>query len=88
MVITEYEHWLVVRQSRRRRIYRVRRCWPLYLERYVPQLLPVSTVPAEQGGWFHATTVDVSYQGACVSLRDVYTARVARSGAWGSPGIV
>ena len=23
MVITEYEHWLVVRQSRRRRIYRV-----------------------------------------------------------------
>jgi hypothetical protein len=70
MIITEYEHWLVVRQSRRRRIYRVTLVATVsaYLERYVPL-----SVPAEQGGWFHATTV-VSYPervyrpGVCMPL--------------------
>jgi len=42
MVITEYEHWLVVRQSRRRRIYRVT------LVATVSRTLRTPLVPAQE----------------------------------------
>ena len=82
MVITEYEHWLVVRQSRRRRIYRVT------LVATVSRTLRTTPLGAR------ARSAVVSYNyggfisGARVSPRGVYTAREARSGAWGSPVIM
>ena len=75
MIITEYEHWLVVRQSRRRRIYRV------------TLVATVSrTLRTPLGARRTRQVVSCNYyggfiSGACVSSRGVYTARVARSGA-------
>ena len=54
MIITEYGHWLVVRQSRRRRIYRVT------LVATVSRSVRTLSVRPPKRRWFHATTV-VSY---------------------------
>jgi hypothetical protein len=82
MVITEYEHWLVVRQSRRRRIYRATLVATVSRTLRTPlgaRRLESAVVSCNYGGFI---------SGACVSPRGVYTARVARSGAWGSPVIM
>ena len=79
MVITEYEHWLVVRQSRRRRIYRV------------TLVATVSrTLRTPLGARRTRRVVSCNYggfiSGACVSPRGVYAARVARQRGMGIPG--
>ena len=79
MIITEYEHWLVVRQSRRRRIYRV------------TLVATVSrTLRTPLGARRTRRVVSCNYggfiSGACVSPRGVYAARVARQRGMGIPG--
>ena len=79
MFITEYEHWLVVRQSRRRRIYRV------------TLVATVSrTLRTPLGARRTRRVVSCNYggfiSGACVSPRGVYAARVARQRGMGIPG--
>ena len=68
MIITEYEHWLVVRQGRRRRIYRVT------LVATVSRTLRTPLVPALESAVV-SCNYDGFISGACVSPRDVYTAR-------------
>jgi hypothetical protein len=79
MFITEYEHWLVVRQGRRRRIYRV------------TLVATVSrTLRTPLGARRTRRVVSCNYggfiSGACVSPRGVYAARVARQRGMGIPG--
>ena len=79
MVITEYEHWLVVRQSRRRRIYRVT------LVATVSRTLrtPLGARARKRGGfmqlrWFHI-------RGVCIAPGCVYRSSSAKRGM-GIPG--
>ena len=79
MVITEYEHWLVVRQSRRRRIYRVT------LVATVSRTLrtPLGARARKRGGfmqlrWFHI-------RGVCIAPGCVYRSSSARRDV-GIPG--
>jgi len=72
MIITEYEHWLVVRQSRRRRIYRVT------LVATVSRTLrtPLGARARKRGGfmqlrWFHI-------RGVCIAPGCVYRSSSAR----------
>ena len=72
MFITEYEHWLVVRQSRRRRIYRVT------LVATVSRTLrtPLGARARKRGGfmqlrWFHI-------RGVCIAPGCVYRSSSAR----------
>ena len=79
MIITEYEHWLVVRQSRRRRIYRVT------LVATVSRTLRTPLVPA-----LESAVVSCNYggfiSGACVSPPGcVYRSSSAKQGM-GIPG--
>ena len=80
MIITEYEHWLVVRQSRRRRIYRVTLVATVSRTLRTPlgaRRLESAVVSCNYGGFI---------SGACVSPRGVYAARVARQRGMGIPG--
>jgi hypothetical protein len=79
MIITEYEHWLVVRQSRRRRIYRDT------LVATVSRTLrtPLGARARKRGGfmqlrWFHI-------RGVCIAPGCVYRSSSAKRGM-GIPG--
>ena len=79
MVITEYEHWLVVRQSRRRRIYRV--TLVATVSRTLRTLLGARA--RKRGGfmqlrWFHI-------RGVCIAPGCVYRSSSAKQGM-GIPG--
>jgi hypothetical protein len=80
MIITEYEHWLVVRQSRRRRIYRVTLVATVISNATYPSRCP----PARKRGgfmqlrWFHI-------RGVCIAPGCVYRSSSAKRGM-GIPG--
>ena len=82
MVITEYEHWLVVRQSRRRRIYRV--TLVATVSRTLRTPLASRCPPARKRGgfmqlrWFHI-------RGVCIAPGCVYRSSSAKQGM-GIPG--
>ena len=78
MFITEYEHWLVVRQSRRRRIYRVTLVATVSRTLRTPRCPPNKAGGFMQLRWFHI-------RGVCIAPGCVYRSSSAKQGM-GIPG--